>query len=160
MQDIWRLLELRGVKPFVKQVGVRKDQVRSKGNHCLCRAKDEEVLWIACSNFETGECDHATGWFHPRCVGLAHLKTDKDVEDAGEWQCPCCVSEEARKSYRTYSSHSFLRPSSAGDEESGSDSEISDDLLMDQHNIPGGGPALDLGDDDSDTEDEDSYPDD
>ena len=70
-----RLDRAHGVEALV-QVGRFK---RQTGKHCLCHASDQAV-WIGCRNkgsadADRGRCKHETGWFHPRCVGLAELRT-------------------------------------------------------------------------------------
>jgi hypothetical protein len=90
--SIERLVERRldrahGVEALV-QVGRFK---RQTGKHCVCHASDQgSHVWIGCANkggadADRGCCQHETGWFHPRCVGLGELRTREEVERCGDW---------------------------------------------------------------------------
>jgi hypothetical protein len=95
IRALWaRRLESTPLAKSLKQVGRRKMQ---HGDHCVCHAPDDKArLWIACDNkgaaeTDRGHCKHATGWFHPECVGLSTLRSPADVAAHGRWACPLCV---------------------------------------------------------------------
>jgi hypothetical protein len=128
--SIERLVERRldrahGVEALV-QVGRFK---RQTGKHCVCHASDQgSHVWIGCANkggadADRGCCQHETGWFHPRCVGLGELRTREEVERFGDWTCPVCRDPRAFTDYR----YVFLRNDAAGnavdDDDDSSDSD-------------------------------------
>lgn len=107
--------DVPGTAPYLYQILRRKNDQDKNCIHCLCHARHEDgVLYIGCANKDS--CKHATGWFHPGCVGLAaKVKNRADCERHADFVCPVCLNPEIERDYQQV----FLSPDS--DEEEGED---------------------------------------
>ena len=126
----------------------------------MCHSSDDaHEVWLGCENRgdehdDVGTCKHATGWFHPRCVGLgAVLVSEDDVAASPSWQCPWCDRDQQETNYAAV----FLKLS--GDDDSSNDDSDSDvECVFDDDLFAGGGRDREetVAEDCSDGDDDDS----